>query len=233
MGWKAWTRERLTAALLQSLIQDQVVQQYTSRAQRTAEGPTVPKEGMASWLADERVMEVYTAGGWHNPHPLGIVMHTTMNTDGPSLDTTTATRLQGVINGATRLYPDRLYEVKFSGGIIAAVANPQVELTVRAVRGLSNPAATDHLVSQQRAALPGVGLPWGWYGETAAVRFTVAAADDYTFAPFYRRTGGTGAVQVVRHTLNGLMHLIVEDKGSNTLRLARQSVNDDTVPNLT
>lgn len=229
MGWRAWTRERLTAALVQDYLQDQVVQEYVSRAQRTANGPSAPTAGMVSWLEDEQVLEVYTAGAWITPPALGIVMHTTMTTDGASTDTGTATRLPGVVNGATKLYPGRIYEARWSGGLISAGTGVQIEATVRAVRGLSNPANTDHLVSQQRFATGGPGTPWGWYGETAPVRFTVAAADDYTFAPFFRRTGGTGAVQMVRHTLNGLMHLIVEDKGSNTLRLARQSVNDDAL----
>lgn len=69
-GWRAWARERVPSAWLQSFLQDQVVQNYTSRAARIATGPAAPSDGMVSWLQDEKRLEVFRGGGWNSPNPL-------------------------------------------------------------------------------------------------------------------------------------------------------------------
>jgi hypothetical protein len=50
-GWRQWTRERLTAALVQNHLQDQVVQRYSSSSARGT-GLPAPSEGMVTTLDD-------------------------------------------------------------------------------------------------------------------------------------------------------------------------------------
>ena len=69
MGWKQWTRERLTAADLQALIQDQTVMRFSSSAQRTAQLPA-PAEGMVSTLDDTDAVDRHDGSGWR-PLPHG------------------------------------------------------------------------------------------------------------------------------------------------------------------
>ncbi len=51
LGWKAWTRERLTVGDVQGYLQDQTVLAFDSDAQRTAE-LTTPEAGMLAYLRD-------------------------------------------------------------------------------------------------------------------------------------------------------------------------------------
>lgn len=64
LGWKGWTRERLPAEQLQGYLQDQVVQDYSTRAVRTASGPAVLTDGMASFIDAEGVPELVRGGAW-------------------------------------------------------------------------------------------------------------------------------------------------------------------------
>lgn len=62
MGWKQWTRERLTVADLQTLIQDQTVLRFSSVADRTAQ-LVASKLGMLSYLDDKQTYESRWADG--------------------------------------------------------------------------------------------------------------------------------------------------------------------------
>lgn len=53
MGWKQWTRERLSSSDLQAFLQDQVILRFTSASQRAAQVPA-PTQGMTSYLDDLR-----------------------------------------------------------------------------------------------------------------------------------------------------------------------------------
>jgi hypothetical protein len=64
MGWRQWTRERLTAALMQR-IQDQLVMDFASASARTSE-LAAPTEGMVSYLKDVQRMELYDGTAWRS-----------------------------------------------------------------------------------------------------------------------------------------------------------------------
>lgn len=81
MGWKQWTRERLTAADLQSYLQNQVVMRFSSASQRGTQ-LAAPAEGMLSTLDDTDAVERHDGTTWR---PLGISCYGKMwRTSGPS-----------------------------------------------------------------------------------------------------------------------------------------------------
>lgn len=61
MGWKNWTRERLSVPDLQEHIQDQVVMRFASGSARGAQLPA-PEEGMVCYLEDVNRWEGYGPG---------------------------------------------------------------------------------------------------------------------------------------------------------------------------
>lgn len=63
LGWKAWTRERLSQPDLQGFIQDQVVMAFTTAVDRGIK-LTAPAEGMTCKLMDLDVIEDYVNGAW-------------------------------------------------------------------------------------------------------------------------------------------------------------------------
>jgi hypothetical protein len=63
LGWKPWTRERLTADELQGYIQDQVVMDFPDPTVRDAELAGSATEGMVTH-ADGRLELRTAAGGW-------------------------------------------------------------------------------------------------------------------------------------------------------------------------
>lgn len=70
LGWKAWTREKLSAAAFQGYVQDQVVQRWASAAARNAALPT-PSEGMVCYLADVDRFEYRRPDGTWKPYLAG------------------------------------------------------------------------------------------------------------------------------------------------------------------
>jgi hypothetical protein len=69
MGWKLWTRERLTAADLQEHIQDQVtIHAASASAFDTMVPPGSRVDGMRRYLADVKREEVYVNGVWQPIH---------------------------------------------------------------------------------------------------------------------------------------------------------------------
>ena len=229
MGWRAWTRERLTAALMQTYLQDQVVQHYASRAQRLAEGPAVPTAGMVSWLEDEQALEVFTAGAWTIPGALGLVASSVAGSMPATVDVgTTATRYTGLSTSLT-LYPGRIYEARLDCGLVAAVADTQHEASVRIAKAPTVPVAADPMVSGIRAVIGGLSDPWGWYGDTTAVPFAVTTLAEYNLAPFYRRSGGTGGTRLMVNMATGYMRLKVYDAGSLTRRASQQLTAEEAL----
>lgn len=94
MGWKQWTRERLTAAQLQSYLQDQAVMRFASSSARGAELPA-PTEGMISTLDDLDVVERHDGAGWR---PLASArafgkMWRTLGFTGSAIPANTVTRI--------------------------------------------------------------------------------------------------------------------------------------------
>lgn len=65
MGWRQWTRERLAIDLLQSYLQDQVVQVYESASDRDAK-LTAPADGMHAFLKSVGRTVVRVAGVWRD-----------------------------------------------------------------------------------------------------------------------------------------------------------------------
>lgn len=63
MGWKQWTRERLSVTDLQEHIQDQVIARFASASARAAQLPA-PEEGMVSYLEDVGRWEGHDGDGW-------------------------------------------------------------------------------------------------------------------------------------------------------------------------
>lgn len=76
MGWKQWTRERLSSTELQSYLQDQAVLRFASASARSAQ-LAAPAEGMVSTLDDTNEVARWdptrvTGGAWvpiANPKP--------------------------------------------------------------------------------------------------------------------------------------------------------------------
>jgi hypothetical protein len=215
---------------MQDYLQDQVVQHYASRVQRAADGPAVPTEGMVSWLEDERVLEVVVGGAWMGPHAQGLIHHASQAAGSAAVDSTSFTRLVGNANAGVQLYPGRVYEVKMLCSVVAGVASTQHEAVVKMTPTASGAGvATDPTVSDWRGVLGGVGAPWAWNGETSPITFAVNTAADYTFSPWFRRTGGTGTTQLTVHPASALLTIKVFDVGSLAQRASRQSTNEDTI----
>lgn len=64
MGWKQWTRERLSAADLQAYLQDQAVLKFASAAAADAAIPAGSRKlGMVRWLDDQKRAEYYDTTG--------------------------------------------------------------------------------------------------------------------------------------------------------------------------
>jgi hypothetical protein len=63
-GYKVWTREVLSRADLQDLIQDQVVLKYASAAAFDAAVATNVRDGMVRYLDDARRLELRAGGAW-------------------------------------------------------------------------------------------------------------------------------------------------------------------------
>jgi hypothetical protein len=64
VGWRQWTRERLTTALMQRM-QDQLVMDFASAEARAAE-LVAPTEGMVSYLRDVQRLEMHADGAWRS-----------------------------------------------------------------------------------------------------------------------------------------------------------------------
>jgi hypothetical protein len=65
LGRKTWTAgEVVTAANVQSYLQDQVVQVYAGTAARSSALGTAVSEGMISYLTDTNALEFYNGSAW-------------------------------------------------------------------------------------------------------------------------------------------------------------------------
>jgi hypothetical protein len=65
-GWRQWTRETLGIDLLQTFLQDQVVQRYTTASARAAALST-PSQGMVSYTDEAQFVSYYDAAGVWQP----------------------------------------------------------------------------------------------------------------------------------------------------------------------
>lgn len=86
MGWKQWSRERLTAADLQALIQDQTVLRFASAAARDAQ-VAAPHEGMVATLDDTDATWRHDGTRWL-PHSPGALAGKMWRTAGNSANVT-------------------------------------------------------------------------------------------------------------------------------------------------
>jgi hypothetical protein len=178
-------------------------------------------------------LEVGLSGAWEHPFPKGIVGVGTTGGNSSALDVSARTRVTGTLNFAAGLRTGRVYRATWRCGLINAIANAQVEATVSIADSAATPATTDAIIASAVEA-PQVtgtaGQRWplitGW--------FRVSATKQYSFAPWLRRTAGTGAVQsLVSADTTPLQSIVIEDMGSMAFVTANQSTNLGTIPLIT
>lgn len=230
-GWRAWTRERLPSAWLQSFLQDQVVQNYTSRAARAATGPGAPSEGMVSWAQAERALEVVQDGVWRDPVPRMVGRFTTASDSGQINQATPLARISGTMNGTCRLRPGRIYRARWRAGFTAQAANQGIVIVVTITNEGATPATTDTALVNIGAAASMAGQA---YYPDASGLFRVADDRGYAFSPWLRRaaiSGNTGYVQsLALPDASGVQAIEITDEGSWDAMVANTTVNAGTVP---
>lgn len=209
MGWKQWTRERLSAASLQGYLQDQVVAHFPSASARAVALPN-PTEGMHSYLLDEDVREVHDGTGWSTPEALGAkgygLATAAFTTDG----TGTEQRIIGPLNQAVRLRTGRQYRVTVRGRLSSSAAGAVSHLLVRAARGAGATVTNTSTCVASDRKVHSAATANGQQDANSSGTFTVAATDDYVLSPFL--IVSTGTVTFLADT-RGRMDLLVEDAG--------------------
>lgn len=209
MGRKTFTGETLSSAEMNDYLMDQVVMQFTSAAQRTAQIPA-PDDGMHSYLLDVKRKEVYDAatGAWICREALGLVDRGAMTATAATDGTTTEQRVVGTVNRVVDLVPGRTYRVECKGrGSLAAVPARAV-LNVRGRRG-GTPVATDQAVAGDSKVYGNAGAS-GAQDLYATGLFAVSVAGSYTLSPFL---GTTASTLSLAPDIRGMVETVITDEG--------------------
>lgn len=206
LGWRAWTRETLSAAFLQGYIQDQVVQKYASAAARTAV-KAVPDDGMVSILTDGHgIPDVGIGGVWRptssliDASPISTAATSAVSTD--TRVTTTAA------NRTLALKAGRLYQVTFSALMDADVASGG-EARIRGKAG-ATPVAADTCLCMGAAQVTNPGRPQNVW---MSGHFGVVASGNVTLSLFLRRLAAAGTITISGTAGSGIMDLDVHERG--------------------
>jgi hypothetical protein len=169
-----------------NMIRDQVITPFTDAATRTAQ-VTVPVEGMVSYLADSKRLELYNGtryvpAGWQRVG--GSVPRTsdvTMTTTETLADSATVTCVAG-----------RRYRITWSGSYNSSAAGDSIDIRLRYAAG-GSVTNTDTLIKACPLAEPAANhnLSGAFTAEITGI-----AAGQTTFGVFGVRIAGSGTVHL-------------------------------------
>lgn len=226
-GWRAFTRQILSSAQVQTYLMDQAVLKYASAAARAAE-VTSPAAGMTSWLTDSRLLESHNGSAWECPYALGTIGEGAVAAPSSIVTSSTRTRITGNLNITVSLTAGRLYRAQWLCGLIADAASTPAEATV-SIRGAGTPADTDPVVACGRHAPALTGTAGAGFPVISGQLFTVAASGSYQVSPWIRRTAGAGGVQAIEVPYMAVQAVQVRDEGLLSRRDWLNTVNKSTV----
>ena len=187
-GFKTWTAgEVLTAAGLNTYIQQQTIGVYASAAARTSALGTAVAEGMVSFRIDADALEYYTGSAWAT---VGVDTSLTnvLITSPRETTTVSATAATGTINFDTATQADLYYTTNASanftlnfrassGATLASILS--VGQTTTLVFRNTNGATAYYPTTIQ---IDGTTVTPKWQGGTAPTAGNASAIDVYTFA---------------------------------------------------
>lgn len=187
-GFKTWTAgEVLTAAGLNTYIQQQTIGVYASAAARTSALGTAVAEGMVSFRTDADALEYYTGSAWA---AVGVDTSLTnvLITSPRETTTISATAATGTINFDTATQADLYYTTNASanftlnfrassGATLASILS--VGQTTTLVFRNTNGATAYYPTTIQ---IDGSSVTPKWQGGTAPTAGNASSIDVYTFA---------------------------------------------------